>query len=342
MKKLNIVVATLFSVFLISSAVNAGELSVTGSVKATITTGGSGSTAGASESGGRALAISNDIDFNASGDLDNGWTWAWQTQLDGGAIDDTKLTISTDYGTVGLFGTEGALNFKHGGSQMALGYGSQIGSAGGIVDPDDVATYNNVQYHTPAGLLPLGTVAKAGITMSGSATSEPADSPIGTGGAARNGVTYSLETAPIEGLKLGASYFTIDQAVGTNQEGQEEENGAYYASYTMGNFGVGYSKAYKAPALASTPATTINYYETTSYSVGLAVNDNLSVSYGYEKSHANKVTDATESDVKIDTIQAAYTMGGLTATVGIKDIENASYTANADQSEAHFVLSMAF
>ena len=123
MKKLNILVATLFSVFLISSAVNAGELSVTGSVKASITTGGSGSTAGGSESGGKALAISNDIDFNASGDLDNGWAWKWQTQLDGGSIDDTQLTISTDYGTIGLFGTEGALNFKHGGSQMALGYG---------------------------------------------------------------------------------------------------------------------------------------------------------------------------------------------------------------------------
>ena len=179
--------------------------------------------------------------------------------------------------------------------------------------------------------------------MSGSAISEPGDSPTGTSGVARDGVTYSLETAPIEGLKLGASYFTIDQALNTNQKGQEEENGAYYASYKMGNFGVGYSKAYKAPALASTPAAAaINYYETTSYSVGLAVNDNLSVSYGHEKSHANLVTDATESDVKIDTIQAAYTMGGLTATFGVKDIENASYAANADQSEAHFVLSMAF
>jgi len=343
MKKLNILVATLFSVFLISSAVNAGELSVTGSVKASITTGGSGSTAGASESGGRALAISNDIDFNASGDLDNGWAWVWQTQLDGGAIDDTKLTISTDYGTVGLFGTEGGLNFKHGGSQMALGYGSQIGSAGGIVDPDDIATYNNVQYHTPAGLLPLGTSAKIGMTMGGSATSEPGDSPLGTGGSARNGVTYSVEMKPIDGLSIGGSYFTVEQAIAANEKGQEEENGAYYASYKMGNFGLGYSKAYKAPALGSTPAAAaINYHETTSYSVGLAVNDNLSVSYGYEKSHANKVTDATESDVKIDTIQAAYTMGGLTATFGVKDIENASYTANADQSEAHLVLSMAF
>jgi len=342
MKKINILVASILSVFLFSSAVNAGELSVTGSVKASITTGGSGTSAGLSETGGRALAISNDIDFNASGETDNGWAWTWQTQLDAGAIDDTKLTIATDYGTIGLFGTEGGLNFKHGGSQMALGYGSQIGSAGGMVDPDDIATYNNVQYHTPAGLLPLGIVAKTGITMGGSATSEPADSPTGSGGSARNGVTYQVEMTPIEGLSLGGSYFTVDQAVDSNQKGQKEENGAYYASYKMGQIGVGYSKAYKAPALAATPATTINYYETTTYSLGFAVNDNLSVSYGYEKSHANLVTDATESDLKIDTIQAAYTMGGMTATIGVKDIENADYTSQKDQSEAHLVLSMAF
>jgi hypothetical protein len=342
MKKLNILVASLLSVFLFSSAVNAGELSVTGSVKASITAGGSGTSAGVSETGGKALAISNDIDFNASGDLDNGWAWTWQTQLDGGAIDDTKLTIATDYGTVGLFGTEGGLNFKHGGSQMALGYGSQIGSSGGMIDPDDIGTYNNVQYHTPAGMLPFGTSAKVGITMSGSATSEPGDSPTGSSNVARNGVSYSLEMAPIDGLSVGGSYFTIDQALDSNQKGQKEENGAYYASYKVGQVGIGYSKAYKAPALAATPATTINFYENTSYSLGFAVNDNLSVSYGYEKSHANLVTDATESDLKIDTIQAAYTMGGMTATFGVKDIENADYTSQKSQSEAHLVLSMAF
>ena len=150
MKKLNILVASILSVFLISSA-NAGELSVTGSVKASITTAGSDSTAGTSTTGsGQALAISNDIDFNASGELDNGWTWKWQTQLDGGAIDDTQLTITTGMGTVGLYGTEGGLNFKHGGSQMALGYGSQIGDTGNFQDPVDIGDFNNVQYHTPA------------------------------------------------------------------------------------------------------------------------------------------------------------------------------------------------
>ena len=281
MKKINILVAAMLSVFLVSSAVSAGELSVTGSVKASITTGGSGSTAGKSETGGRALAISNDIDFNATGETDNGWAWTWQTQLDAGAIDDTKLTIATEYGTIGLFGTEGGLNFKHGGSQMALGYGSQIGSAGGMVDPDDIGTYNNIQYHLPAGLLPLGIGAKAGITMGGSATSEPGDSPLGSSASAKNGHTFEVTMAPVEGLSLGGTYFTIDQESTNGDSGQKEENGAYYASYKIGQVGVGYSKAFKAPASGTTVAT-YNAYENTSYSVGFAVNDSLSISYGVE------------------------------------------------------------
>jgi len=338
MKTIKILLVSIFSLFLVSAA-NAGELSVTGSVKASITTAGSDNTAGGSTTGeSKALAVSNDIDFNASGELDNGWTWAWQTQLDAGAIDDTKLTITTPQGTIGLFGTEGGLNFKHGGSQMALGYGSQIGNSAGFTDPDDIASFNNVQYHTPAGLLPFGLVAKAGVTMGGSATSEPGDSPLGSAVTESGGETYSIEAAPIDGLTLGASYFTINQNSAASEAGQQEENGAYYVAYKMGQFGVGYSKAYVAPASGvGSSAATYNFYENTSYSLGFVVNDNLSVSYGNEKSHRNLTTNAAEYDIKIDTIQAAYTMGGLTATVGVKDIENGNYTQNENTNEAHFV-----
>jgi len=35
-------------------------------------------------------------------------------------------------------------------------------------------------------------------------------------------------------------------------------------------------------------------------------------------------------------------MGGLTATFGVKDIENGNYNQNENTNEAHLVLSMAF
>lgn len=347
MKKLNILVAALLSVFLISSA-NAGEVTVTGSVAASITTAGSDNAAGGSTTGdGQSLAITNDIDFGASGELDNGIKWTWQTQLDGGTIDDSQLTFTSDWGTIGLYVTEGGFNFKHGGSQMALGYGSQIGNAAGFVDPDDASSFNNVAYSTPAGMLPFGLVAKAAMTMgNGTDTNNPGDSTLGSATTERDGRNYSLEAAPIEGLKIGASYFTVEQQSGPSQNAQKEEQGAYYASYKVGPIGVGYSKALIAPALGNSGVSgttnAYNHYENDSYSIGFVVNDSLSVSYGHETSHRNLTTDAAEYDITISTIQAAYSMGGMTATIGVKDIENGNYTQNQNTNEAHLVLKMAF
>jgi len=195
-------------------------------------------------------------------------------------------------------------------------------------------------------MLPFGLVAKAGMTMGGTETSEPADSPLGSAATEKIGRTYSLEANPIEGLMVGGSYFEVDQEAKANENGQGEQSGAYYASYKIGQVGIGYSKGYYAPATqkndGSAAAGLYNLYENDSYSIGFAVNENLSVSYGYEKSHRNLRTDAVEYDIKIDTIQAAYTMGGLTATIGVKDIENGNYTQNQNTNEAHLVLSMAF
>ena len=344
--KINKILAALLATVLFSTASIAGELTVTGTARASLNTAGSDGTAGKSESGGRTLAIENEFVFGASGELDNGTAWKYSVQLDQGVIDDSAITLTSSWGTIGLFGEAGGLNFKHGGSQNAIGYGSQIGSEGltaSATDPTDIGGVNNIQYHTPAGLLPFGIVAKAAIGAAGSDTSKPGDSPIGGSGGVRDARNYSIEAAPIDGLKIGASYYTDKPALDTNAKGQDHEDGAYYVSYTIGNVGLGYSKAMSAPNLASTPAASaINHYETDSYSIGFKMNDAMSLSYGYEKSSANKVTDATEYDAKISTIQTAYSMGGMTIAAAYKTIDNAGYVENADQTEAHLVLTLAF
>jgi len=334
-------IAVMLTAVALSSSAYAGEVTVSGSAKASLST-----ASGQSNNDGSTLAVSNDIDFGASGELDNGWSWSWQTQLDAGAIDDSQLTITTGYGTIGLYGTEGGLNYKHGGSQMALGYGSQIGASGGIVDPDDVASYNNIQYHTPADLLPFGLSAKIAKTVQGSATSEPGDAPINTTVQTQvGGTSYLLNAKPVDGLELGATYFTIDSATNLGDSGQTEEQGAYFVSYKTGGFGVAYSKALVAPESGSAAGGTVatyNYYETDSYSIGFNANDNLSISYGIEESHRNLTTDATEYDVETSSIQVAYTMGGMTTTFAYTSMENADYTNNKDFDEATVAISMAF
>jgi hypothetical protein len=342
--KINKILAAILATVLFSTASMAGELTVTGTARASLNTAGSDASAGASESQGRGIAIENEFVFGASGELDNGTAWKYSVQLDQGEVDDSAITFTNSYGTIGLFGQAGGLNFKHGGSQMSIGYGSQIGNDG-ITDPGDIGGLNNIQYHTPAGLLPLGTVLKVAIGGSGTDTSKPGDSPIGDStGAVKDARNYSIEMAPLAGLKLGASYYTDKTQLDTNEKGQDHNDGAGYISYTMGNWGVGYSKAVVTPALASTPASTLtyNYIETNSYSIGVKANDNLSISYGVEKSHRNLHENATEFDAETNSIQAAYTMGGMTIAGALKNIENADYVQNADQKEAHLIITLAF
>ena len=95
----------MFSSISLFASANAGELSVSGTAKATynIQSGKTNADTG--------IGITNELNFTASGELDNGYTWNYSMELDPNAVstdnagaqnDDTKLTISTPMGTVGI------------------------------------------------------------------------------------------------------------------------------------------------------------------------------------------------------------------------------------------------
>ena len=132
----------LFSALLISPSY-AGELSVTGGAKASYVTNGD------DDSAGKNLGVSNELDFSASGELDNGMTWSYQVQLDGAtsANDDSKLVLGTDYGTIGIFATEGGLSQELAHGVGALGVGYDNLSPTTFNAGYDVSSYSNIQYH---------------------------------------------------------------------------------------------------------------------------------------------------------------------------------------------------
>ena len=88
-------------------SVNAGELSVSGTAKATYHS-ASGVTAD------QGIGITNELNFTASGEMDNGFTWAYSMELDpasGGAAnnDDTSIVIGmNDMGTCLLYTSDAA------------------------------------------------------------------------------------------------------------------------------------------------------------------------------------------------------------------------------------------
>jgi len=256
-----------------------------------------------------------------------------------------------DIGTIGFYDSEGGLSQELGYGIGALGTGSDFGSTMTITHGDDVSSYPNVQYHLPADLLPFGITAKVGFAPNlsdGDNNSFKNEGPIQTaslkGDSAKH---YTASAAPIDGLKIGADYFSTDDGTAS---AQDYGSGNYYAQYAMGNWKVGYNKGYVAPAL-SDKNTNATMYENTKWGLEFAVNDALSVSYNEERSEkttTNAIAAGASSNTKtkveaeLETMQVAYNMGGATLGLHIIDVGNADYTANKEEKKTIFSIQMEF
>jgi hypothetical protein len=353
MKNITKTLLVLVSSLSISFAAVAGEVALTGSAKASY------SLNGTDDSMGKGIGISNELKVAASGDWGDGYTWNYHLDLDPGASgamvqDDAALVLGFgDMGTVGFFDGEGSLHSNLAWGIGALGTGSDYAGTMTIQYGNDVDTNVNVQYHTPADLLPFGITAKVGYVPNVSDAaggndfkSTGAINPHQQGG--NQYVQYRVDATPIDGLKIGADYSTEDG--GETGTAQSEESGAYYAQYAFGNFKVGYGKSLYAPSL-SDKQTAIILYDTTSYGLEFAVNDALSVSVTNEKSDTTKnnaIASGASGSVKtkveadIDTYQVAYVIGGATLGVAITETANADYVSGKEEKVTVFSLAMEF
>ena len=357
----------LSSVSLFASAAMAGELGVSGTAKASynITSGYSNASKG--------LGITNELNFTASGETDAGYTWSYSMELDAGAVaattaeesqsahnDDTKLTLSTPYGTVGVFISEGGLDVEDAASQSAYSRPTDMGGSDGVVDNFTIDAYNNVQYHTPADLIPFGGSFKIAyapdLEAYGSGNNAGAGHVEGIDGYVGRAATEmqaSFSAIPMaDGLKIGASHFTFDKQGDEGKKDQEAESGAYYATYSIGNVSLGYSKAFRAELINNDAnsgasfdaAVDVESYEQTNQSIAYAINDDLTVSYEKEESKKNFLADQTADVTQKSTgIQLAYNLGGMTLAIARNSHDNPSYSATAaDIDQTLIAVTMAF
>lgn len=362
--------ALLTSISLVSSA-TAGEISVTGSAKATynIISGYHSGTTGAASKG---MGISNDFDFNASGELDNGITWKYQVQMDTtagastatGTFDDSRLEFGTPYGTLAIYNSEGGLEVINSSSASAYARPTDSGITSGIVDGLNIGSFANIQYHTPAGLLPFGAQVKAAYATGQNTTVDTAGAQGVVGDDYGNNATQvQLTVKPVEGLTVAADYY-VEGDAGTSAYPvtQQAESGGIAAKYSMGAITVGAARSWTAPLIlgSSTTASVISntgaaasngggqtdaqvrQYTTTKASIGFNVNENLSVSYEQEKSVREKIVNAAQYDIKSNAVQAAYTVGGMTLALSHGSTDNASYANNANFTQTLLALTIAF
>ena len=358
MNKLTKLLFSVISSVAIATSAFAGEFTVSGGVKATYTVLGNTGTTGTNAIG-KGLGISNEFSLSASGELDNGMTWSYAQDIDGATVqDDASLAFGTDFGTFKICVSECGLSTKYAFDNSAYGVGSDNGYGGGAAAAttmqygNNISSYNNVQYHAPADLLPLGMTFKAGLTPGGAGGSANASSHSVNGDVTGEMKQYAITMAPIDGLTLSASYYDFGE-MGNKDGRQKQEGGSYAANYSIGQISVGYGETIHAPAermnAGTKSAAKVQHYENDAYSIGFAVNDNLSVSFTEENSEKkNKATGPTNTvtrtnvEMEITTIDISYTVGGATLGISNSEMSNDSYTAGDDTTETIVALSLAF
>jgi hypothetical protein len=110
----------------------------------------------------------------------------------------------------------------------------------------------------------------------------------------------------------------------------------------IGPVKVGYQQS--AEYLGLKGAAETDYYDSTSWGVSFNVNDDLSVSYGEWESernfHGSSVNEAVE--ISGDSMQVAYTMGGVSIKLAETDVNNKNYTLNNDVGGTLLSLTLAF
>ena len=358
MNKLTKLLFSVISSVAIATSAFAGEFTVSGGVKATYTVLGNTGTSGTNAIG-KGLGISNEFSLTASGELDNGMTWSYAQDIDGATVqDDASIAFGTDYGTIKVCVSECGLSTKYAFDNSAYGVGSDNGYGGGAAATttmqygSNISAYNNVQYHAPADLLPLGMTFKAGLTPGGAGGSANASSHSVNGDVTGEMKQYAITMAPIDGLTLSASYYDFGE-MGNKDGRQKQEGGSYAANYSIGQVSIGYGETLHAPAermnAGTKSAAKVQHYENDAYSIGFAVNDNLSISYTEENSEKkNKATGTTNTvtrsdvEMEITTIDLSYTVGGATLGISNSEMSNDSYTAGDDTTETIVALSLAF
>ena len=360
MNKLTKLLFSVISSVAIATSAFAGEFTVSGGVKATYTVLGNTGTTG-THAVGKGLGISNEFSLTASGELDNGMTWSYAQDIDGATVqDDASIAFGTDYGTVKVCVSECGLSTKFVFDNSAYGLGSDNGYGGGagttalpaMTYGSNISSYNNVQYHTPADLLPLGTTFKVGITPGGAGGSANASSHSTNGDVTGDMTQYALSMTPIDGLTVSGSYYEFGE-MGNSDGRYKSEGGSLGANYSIGQVSIGYGETRHVPAQRmntnNATARTTSYLNE-AYSLGFAVNENLSVSYTEENSEERNVSKAdagntstrTDVEMEITTIDLSYTVGGATLGISNSEHSNDSYTQGDDTTETIVAISLAF
>ncbi len=344
MKQVKLIVALIAGLFAFTS-VQAGELSVTGSMQATYQS-------EVDDVTGNPLGMNTDLTFTGSTDTDFGtatWTMATDGTFLGDSGADHTMKIATDIGTIGIGNAGDAANavdditpsaFEEANGSGSGTYSTDFGSG---MDGSMSLSYANGDLMGTGISVAYNYYPKLDGTTNnekGSSTNDGANAD----SAQSINVGIPLASLPVigdtvlGGMKITAGYEESDSRL-TNSYGKV--GGTVAAVLPVGPLSIGYQKkGYQAKADAITEVSRV-FYKDDVLGVAYAVNDDFAISYNlYESVKHIHTTGNVEQETKA--INIAYTVGGL--TLGFQDAKtsNAAYTLNTDDDTRTLSIKTAF
>jgi outer membrane protein OmpU len=263
---------------------------------------------------GNGWSMTDQIDFNASGEMDNGFTVDMYLQFDGGStLDDKTLAIG--------MGDMGTLTFSgHGGNGPVGAWDDKTPSA------------NEESWGTSIG----GKVD--GPTNSAvSDNSFIYDYTVTDGLALKAAYKPSKGTALESSTEIGVSYtgmegLTVLAAMGENNSAADKiDLSVFSVNYAMGPITVGFQSN-------ESDAGTGTDEDFSAYGISYAVSDDLSISYGVSSlDYSSSLEDQDSSAVSV-----SFTAGGVGISASHQTTDNVAGAATADNSAYEINFSFAF
>ena len=323
------------------TSVSATEYSVSGDAQVIFNT-AEGNENGAAASNGKGMSSDTDLYFNASGELDNGFTVSfYQAANTHGTWSNSSSSMTLGMGSMG-----------------SINYNNRFGSAANAIDDVLPKAYEEVWDGTTHGRAFDGfgsataqgsisyfapTIDLMGVSISlaadydSSVDNGPADSS-GAGVAAdgASGEAFTVKLAHESGLTIGGGIEDLNAtAAQTNGSGGEDGVTAY-ALYSMGPISVGYQEFFTNSANGAADI------DGSGYAIAYTAGD-VSVSYAKvnEQTLAVRGTAALE-EVEMSAVQASYTMGAMTLAASVYKSDNLEGVAGDDYEETELSASFAF
>ena len=321
------------------TSAHAGDLSLTGSMEVTWTTG-----SGRQDTGNN-FGQENEMDITASTELDNGTGVAYKRSL-------TALQAGSDSELVftGLPFVGGSLAMTSTGSPISAiddvtptAFEEANAQVGSVDDVNGMDGTFGIRY-TLADVAGSGITFDAMYTPVHGAGDAASDQSTATAHGNDTGTEVVLKGAVpfVEGLDFGVGYALLesqdatDSASSVSEGSIDQDEGTAYLKYAYGPLSVGVQKG--AVSLGQTGTT----YVTDILGVAYSVTDDLSVSYNMMES-ARTATDGLRTEQEFDSISIGYTMGGMSLKIADADCSKCSYThTGRNQDETTVSLSVAF